>query len=36
MNKNSVEILFNSKIFYGKQKLDITQELIEIVNKNIN
>ena len=36
MNKNSVEILFNSKnIFMGNKKLDITQELIDEINNKL-
>ena len=37
LDKNSIDILLNNKyVVMGKNKLDITEKIIEIVNKNLN
>ena len=37
LNDNSIDILFNNKnIVIGKEKLDITEKIITIINKEIN
>ncbi len=37
LDKNSIDILLNNKyVVMGKSKLDITEKIIEIVNKNLN
>ena len=36
MNENSVQILLNSKnIFMGKKEIDLTQQLIDEINKQV-
>ena len=37
LDKNSIDILLNNKyVVMGKNKLDITEKIIEIVNKKLN
>ena len=37
MKKNSIDILFNSKnIFIGNKKSDLTKELVEEINMQVN
>jgi len=37
MKKNSIDILFNSKnIFIGNKKSDLTEEIVEEINMQVN